>query len=86
MSVIEYGASIWGNKDFSCINSVKNRAVRVFFMDVGKYTPNLALYGDMGWMPCIIKQWSSNFRTWPRFTNMCNNRLNKKVLLWGTTL
>jgi hypothetical protein len=55
-------------------------------MDVGKYTPNLALYGDMGWMPCIIKQWSSNFRTWPRFTNMCNNRLNKKVLLWGTTL
>jgi hypothetical protein len=30
MSVIEYGASIWGNKDFSCINSVKNRAVRFF--------------------------------------------------------
>jgi hypothetical protein len=54
MSVIEYGASIWGNKDFSCINSVKNRAVRFFFMDVGKYTPNLALYGDMGWMLCII--------------------------------
>jgi hypothetical protein len=54
MSVIEYGASIWGNKDFSCINSVKNRAVRFFFMDVGKYTPNLALYGDMGWMPCIL--------------------------------
>ena len=27
MSVIEYGASIWGKKDFSCINAVKNRAM-----------------------------------------------------------
>jgi hypothetical protein len=52
-------------------------------MGVGKYSPNLALYGDMGWMPCIIKQWSCNFRTWSRFTNMCNSRLNKKVFVWG---
>ena len=52
-------------------------------MGVGKYSPNLALYGDMGWMPCIIKQWSCNFRTWSRFTNMCNSTLNKKVFLWG---
>jgi hypothetical protein len=29
MSVIEYGASIWGSKDCSCIN-VKNRAMRFF--------------------------------------------------------
>ena len=34
-------------------------------------------------MPYIIKQWSCNFRTWPRFTNTCNIRLNKKVFLWG---
>ena len=53
-SVIDYGASIWGTKDYSCINAVKNRAMR-FFMGVGKYTPNLALYGDMGWIPCNIK-------------------------------
>ncbi|XP_071123605.1 uncharacterized protein [Mytilus edulis] len=46
-SVIDYGASIWGTREFSCINAVKNRAMR-FFMGVGKYTPNLSLYGDMG--------------------------------------
>ena len=41
-SVIEHGASIWGTKDFSCINAIKNRAMR-YFMGVGKYTPNLSL-------------------------------------------
>ena len=46
-SVIEYVASIWGCREFTCINAIKNRAMR-FFMGVGKYTPNLALYGDMG--------------------------------------
>ena len=82
MSVIEYGASIWGAKEFTCINAVKNRAMR-FFMGVGKYTPNLSLYGDMGWIPNSIKQWSCILRLWSRFTKMCNTRLNKKVFLWS---
>lgn len=55
-SVFDYGASIWGTKEFSCIHSVKHKAVG-FFMGVGRYTPNLAFYGDMGWKPCIGKQW-----------------------------
>ena len=82
MSVIEYGAAIWGTKDFSYINAVKNRAMR-FFMGVGKYTPNLSLYGDMGWKPCNISQWSCVIRLWSRFTKMTNCRINKKVFLWG---
>lgn len=80
-SVIEYGASIWGCREFTCINAIKNRAMR-FFMGVGKYTPNLALYGDMGWMPCSIKQWSAVFRLWSRLSKMNNNRLNKRVFNW----
>lgn len=39
---------LWGTKDLSCINSVKNRAMG-FFVGVRKYTPNLSLYDDMGW-------------------------------------
>ena len=54
-----------------------------FYMGVGKYRPDMSLYGDMGWKPCIIKQWSCIFRMWSRFTKMCNNRLNKKVFLWA---
>lgn len=84
-SVVEYGAPIWGTKEFSCIDSVKNRAMR-FFMGVGKYTLNLSLYGDMGWRPGTIKQWSSVYRHWSRLTKMSNDRVNRKVFLWGNTI
>ena len=40
MSIISYGASIWGCKQFSCVNAVQNRALR-FFLGVGRYTPNI---------------------------------------------
>lgn len=82
MSVIEYGAAIWGAREYLCINAIKNRAMR-FFMGVGRYTPNLSLYGDMGWKPCIINQWSCILRTWSRYTKMCNDRINRKVFLWA---
>jgi hypothetical protein len=37
------------------INAVQNRAMRLF-MGVGKYTPNDAIAGDMGWKPAYIRQ------------------------------
>ena len=39
----------------------------------------------MGWIPCNIKQWTCVFRNWSRNTRMCNNRINKKVFLWGNS-
>ena len=41
-SVIDYGAAIWGTREYACINAVQNRAER-FFLGVGKYTPNAAV-------------------------------------------
>jgi len=49
-SVVNYGSAIWGTQQFSCINAVQDRAMR-FYMGVGKYTPNLAISGDIGWKP-----------------------------------
>ena len=54
--VIRYGASIWGQKSFQCITSVHNRAM-IFFLGVGKYTSNLAVSGDIGWLPVFLRQW-----------------------------
>ena len=51
----------------------------------GKYTTNMSLYGDMGMMPCKIKQWTSVFRNWTRFNKMNDDRVNKKVFIWGNT-
>ena len=47
MSIIRYGASIWGHKEYPCINAVHNRMCR-YFLGVSKFTPNAAVNGDMG--------------------------------------
>ena len=48
-SVIEYSAAIWGTKPFSSISAVQNRACR-YFLGLGRYAPNAAINGDMGWV------------------------------------
>lgn len=55
-SVVDYVSAIWGTQQFPCINAVQNRAMR-FCMGVGKYTPHLAVAGDMCWKPPLVKQW-----------------------------
>ena len=51
MSIIRYGASIWGHKEYSSINAVHNRMCR-YYLGVGTFTLNAAIQGDMGlWLP-----------------------------------
>ena len=42
--MISYGAAIWMDRSFSCINDIQNRAAR-YFMGVGPYTPTTATKG-----------------------------------------
>ena len=79
--IIDYGAAVWGTKEFSCINAVQNRACR-FFMGVGRYTPNAATQGDMGWCCQNQKQWLCVTRQWCRFMNMDQSRINKQIFCW----
>lgn len=81
-SVISYGASIWGIREYSCINAVQHRACR-FFLGVGKFTPNVAVDGDMGWLPSEVRQWTCVIRLWRRFKVMDINRINYKVYRWA---
>ena len=80
--VISYGAAVWGGKVFSCINAVQNRAMR-FYLGTGKYTPDAAVSGDMGWQPPNVKQWKAVCAYWYRMTVMSNSRLNKRIFLWS---
>ena len=80
--VIDYGASIWGTKEYKCIQAVQHRACR-FFMGLGKYTPNVGIIGDMGWTLPIQRQWICVTRQWCRLINMDNARINKKVFEWS---
>ena len=79
--VISYGAAIWGTKQFSSINAVHNRAMR-FFLGTGKYTPNVAVQGEMGWKPINIDQWKAICNHWSRCFNYDSSRLNKAVFNW----
>ena len=45
--IITYGSAIWGDKSYSHIDALHNKACR-FFLGVGKYTSNAAILGDMG--------------------------------------
>ena len=80
--IIEYGASIWGNTTRSCIVAVQNRASR-YHLGVGKYTPNLAVQGDIGWVPTQVRQWKSLGRLWCRNNEMPQNRINKRIFEWS---
>ena len=80
--VVEYGASIWGTADRSCIEAVQMRACR-YFLGVGRYTPNAAVNGEMGWKPTQVRVYNSVCRTWCRLTGMNTSRLNKRVFSWA---
>ena len=80
--ILDYGAAVWGVKEFSHINTVHNRANR-FFLGVGRYTPNAAVRGELGWKLPFHRQWSAVVKLWCRLCKMSNDRLPKKIFNWS---
>ena len=68
-SIIDYSAALWGTKSVTCINAVQNRACR-YFLGLGRYAPNVAVNGDMGWTTPEHRHWLSITRRWCRQINM----------------
>lgn len=79
-ATINYSAAIWGTRSFSCINAVQNRACR-YFLGLGKYAPNVANNGDMGWTTPEHKQWMCVIRIWCRLINMAPHLLTKCIFV-----
>ena len=50
--VMSYGAAVWGDKTYSCINAVWNIATDSF------YTPNAAVPGNMEWSQSTSRQFN----------------------------
>ena len=80
--IISYASAIWGQKGFSCINAVQNRACR-FFLSVGRKTPNLAVRGEMGWFSQQCKQNISILRFWRRIHNLPNQYIVTCINSWS---
>lgn len=78
LPILMYASVVWGYKSYSCINAVFNRACH-FYIGVGKYSPNAAIQGDMGWKTPWQNQCSCIFKNWQRLCSMPADRLCKRV-------
>ena len=79
-SIIDYSSSVWGTKPYTCIRAVQNRACR-YYLGLGRYAPNTAVNGDMGWDIPEHRQWLSVTRKWCRIIRMSDTSLTKKLFL-----
>ena len=60
------------------IDTLQNRAIR-YFLGVHRFTPILAINGEMGWTLSIHRRWVNMIRLWNRLISMDDNRLTKCV-------
>ena len=67
--VINYGAEIWGYKEYTSCENVSNRAMK-FYLGVHKYAPNAAVRGECGWIKCKYDRWLIMCRYWNRLVQM----------------
>ena len=56
LPILNYVAEIWGFQDFACCTGIQNRAAR-YYLGVHKFTPILALRGELGWHSVYIDRW-----------------------------
>ena len=69
-----------GYNKFDKSDNIPYRAMR-FFLGVNKYTPNLGLQGDMGWVSLSVERPVSMVRFWNKLVNMKSDRLIKRIFL-----
>jgi hypothetical protein len=80
-SILDYGAEIWGFKNFKEIEIIQNKAARVY-LGVHRFAPLPALHGDLGWMSCLTRRKVTMFRYWNRLMQMDSYRLPKILFNW----
>jgi hypothetical protein len=78
--IMDYGAGVWGYKDYNHINTVQNRIAR-WYLGVHRFAPNLGVWGDMGWVPAQIRRKVELVRLWCRLIRMDDVRLTKRLFM-----
>jgi hypothetical protein len=79
--IMDYGSEVWGLNEFPKLDTVQNRAIRVF-LGVHGYAANVAITGDMGWTASRVRRQVAMVRYWNRLVEMPEERLTKQVFLW----
>ena len=76
--VIDYCSGIWGFKQFNKIETLQNRAIR-YFLGVHRFTPILAINGEMGLTLSIYMRWVNMIGLWNSLISMDDKRLTQCV-------
>ena len=76
--VLDYSSEIWGYINAVKIDSVQNKAMRVF-LGVHRYAAIQMLEGDMGWFPSKTRRKVSMLRFWNHLIIMNEERLPKNL-------
>ena len=79
--ILDYASEVWGVKKFPKIDSIQNKAMRIF-LGVHKFAANAAISGDMGWISSSTRRKINIVRFWNRLTNMSDSRLPKIIFSW----
>ena len=77
-SVFNYSSELSGTRSSSWVNAVQNRACR-YYLGLGKYAPNQAINGEIGWKCPEHLQWLAVTRRWCRMLHIDDGRLAKQV-------
>ena len=62
---LDYASGIWGFGAHDKIDTVQNRAIRLF-LGVHGYAANAAINGDIGWTSCRVRRKVEMLRMWNR--------------------
>ena len=81
-SILDYGACVWGHRNYPAIAAVQHRAIRSF-LGVHSKTVNSAILGEMGWTPQCVLQQVCIARQLCRLSKMDESRLNRQVYEWS---
>ena len=79
--VIDYGGEVLGYLKSQKLDTVQNKAMRVF-LGVHRFAANAAVSGDMGWYPGIIRRKIRMLRYWNRLTTLPDDRITRTVFVY----
>lgn len=83
--VLYYGASIWGVNKYKEVESIQNKACRLF-LGTSKNACNVATRSDMGWSSCEVKQKIEVFRYFLKLDSVVDNRLLYKTHVYSFSI
>jgi hypothetical protein len=78
--IMDYASGVWGFKQYDHVSAIENKFMR-YFLGVHRFAPNLGLWGDMGWIPSVIRRKVNIVRLWCRLIRTDEIRIVKKVFL-----